>query len=398
MGISLDDYEELTNDELSKVKVDPSAGSHIYLASPHMSSEDYELSYIHEAFDTNWIAPLGKNVNEFENTVADYLGAPAAVALSSGTAAIHLSLKAAGVKPGDVVLCQSLTFSASANPILYEGATPVFVGSDETWNMNPVALEDAFKKYPNTKAVVCVHLYGCMAKIDQIAEVCRAHGAALIEDAAEALGSSFRGKKAGTFGDYGVISFNGNKIITTSGGGMAICNTKDAQERAAKIRFWATQSKEPVLHYQHREVGYNYRMSNVLAGIGRGQMKVLEDRVQQKNRIFDLYSRAFASTPAISMMSALPETRPNRWLTAITFDGSIQPADVIVELRRQNIDSRPIWKPLHLQPIFNGCDYVGSDSCVDVFCNGMCLPSDSKMTDEDVEHVAKIVLGTVKSI
>lgn len=397
MGISLANYKELPNNELSKMKVDPAAGSHIYLASPHMSREGYELSYIHEAFDTNWIAPLGKNVDEFENTMADYLGARAAVALSSGTASIHLSLKAAGVKPGDVVLCQSLTFSASANPILYEGATPVFIGSDETWNMDPTALEDAFEKYPNAKAVICVHLYGCMAKIDQIAEICRTHGAALIEDAAEALGSSFHDKKAGTFGDYGVISFNGNKIITTSGGGMAICNTKDAKERAAKIRFWATQSKEPVLHYQHKEVGYNYRMSNVLAGIGRGQMRVLEDRVQQKNHIFDLYAKAFASTSAITLMPALPDSRPNRWLTAITFDGSIQPADVIVALRRQNIDSRPIWKPLHLQPVFDGCDYFGSNSCVGVFCNGMCLPSDSKMTDEDVERTAEIVLEACES-
>ena len=246
----------------------------IYLSSPHMSDEGYEKAYIQEAFDTNWIAPLGKNVDEFEKELAAKVGIKAAAALSSGTAAIHMALKAAGVGEGDIVLCQDLTFSASANPIIYQNATPVFIDSDyETWNMDPKKLEEAFEKYPNAKAVVVVHLYGLAANLDEIISLCKKHHAMLIEDAAESLGTLYKGKYTGTFGDYGIYSFNGNKIITTSGGGMLVSNN---EERIAKVRFWATQARDPARHYQHSELGYNYRMSNVVAGIGRGQLKVLD--------------------------------------------------------------------------------------------------------------------------
>ena len=252
--------------------------AHIYLASPHMSEEGYEQKYVKEAFDTNWIAPLGKNVNEFEKELASYVGAKDGAALCTGSAAIHLALKAAGVKEGDIVFCQDLTFSATVNPVIYEKAVPVFIDSDyETWNMSAEALERAFEKYPDVKAVMPVHLYGLPANMDRIMEICKKHGVPVIEDAAESLGSYYHGQHTGTFGDYGIFSFNGNKIITTSGGGMLVCNLEEekAKERTAKVRFWATQAREPARHYEHKEIGYNYRMSNIVAGIGRGQLKVL---------------------------------------------------------------------------------------------------------------------------
>ena len=248
--------------------------AHIYLASPHMSEEGYEQKYVKEAFDTNWIAPLGKNVNEFEKELASYVGAKDGAALCTGSAAIHLALKAAGVKEGDIVFCQDLTFSATVNPVIYEKAVPVFIDSDyETWNMSAEALERAFEKYPDVKAVMPVHLYGLPANMDRIMEICKKHGVPVIEDAAESLGSYYHGQHTGTFGDYGIFSFNGNKIITTSGGGMLVCNLEEekAKERTAKVRFWATQAREPARHYEHKEIGYNYRMSNIVAGIGRGQ-------------------------------------------------------------------------------------------------------------------------------
>ena len=252
----------------------------IYLASPHMSDEGYEMQYVQEAFDTNWIAPLGKNVNEFENEFAGRLGVKSAAALSSGTAALHLALKAAGVGKDDIVFCQSLTFSASANPIIYQNATPVFIDSNfKTWNMNPESLEQAFLKY-HPKAVIVVHLYGLAADMDRIVEICKQHNVTLIEDAAESLGTLYKGKPTGTFGDYGIFSFNGNKIITTSGGGMLVSNS---EERIDKVRFWATQARDPARYYQHSELGYNYRMSNVVAGIGRGQLKVLDQRIKKKS-------------------------------------------------------------------------------------------------------------------
>jgi len=256
--------------------------AHIYLASPHMSEEGYEQQYVKEAFDTNWIAPLGKNVNEFEKEIAAYVGAKDAAALSAGSAALHLALKAAGVKAGDIVFCQDLTFSATANPIAYEKAIPVFIDSDyETWNMSPEALERAFEKYPDVKAVMPVHLYGLPANMDRIMEICKKHGVPVIEDAAESLGTLYHGQYTGTFGDYGAFSFNGNKIITTSGGGMLVCNLPEeqAKKRIAKVRFWATQAREKARHYEHKEIGYNYRMSNIVAGIGRGQIRELSRSV-----------------------------------------------------------------------------------------------------------------------
>lgn len=259
-------------------------GKRIYLSSPHMSDEGYEMQYIQEAFDTNWIAPLGKNVDEFEKELAAKVGIGHAAALASGTAAIHMALKAASVGEGDIVFCQDLTFAASANPIIYQNATPVFIDSNlETWNMDPDALEEAFEKYPNAKAVIVVHLYGLAADMDKIVELCKKHNAILIEDAAESLGTTYKGKHTGTIGDYGIYSFNGNKIITTSGGGMLVSND---EERIAKVRFWATQARDPAPHYQHSELGYNYRMSNIVAGIGRGQLKVLDQRVAKKKYIF----------------------------------------------------------------------------------------------------------------
>lgn len=270
----------------------------IYLASPHMSKEGYEQKYVKEAFDTNWIAPLGENVNKFEEELANYVGAKHAAALSAGTAAIHMAFKALDVKKGDIVFCSDLTFSATANPIIYQNATPVFIDSEkETWNMDPKALEKAFEKYPNPKAVIVVHLYGIPAKIDEIKEICDKHNVPLVEDAAESLGATYKGKQTGTFGKYGIYSFNGNKIITTSGGGMLV---SDDEERIAKVRFWSTQAREKARHYEHKEIGYNYRMSNIVAGIGRGQLKVLQDRVQQKRHIFNTYKKGLADIEEIS--------------------------------------------------------------------------------------------------
>jgi len=272
----------------------------IWLSSPHMSDEGYEMEYIKEAFDTNWIAPLGPNVNEFEKEFAHRVGIKHAAALTTGTAAIHMALKALDVKHGDIVFCQSLTFSATANPIIYQNATPVFIDSDyETWNMDPKMLEKAFEKYPNPKAVIVVHLYGLSANLDKIIEICHRHNVPLIEDAAESLGTSYKGKATGTFGEYGIFSFNGNKIITTSGGGMLVSND---EEMIKKTRFWSTQSRENARHYQHSEVGYNYRMSNVIAGIGRGQLKVLQDRIDKKRYIFNFYKNELSNLDGLTFM------------------------------------------------------------------------------------------------
>lgn len=366
----------------------------IYLSSPHMSDEGYEMEYIKEAFDSNWIAPLGTNVNEFEKELAAYVGIKGAAALSSGTAAIHLALKAAGVAEGDIVFCQSLTFSATANPILYEKATPVFIDSDhETWNMCPKALEEAFKKYPKVKAVIVVHLYGLSADMDKILELCKAHNVALIEDAAESLGTTYKGRQTGSFGDYGIVSFNGNKIITTSGGGMLLSND---QERIAKARFWATQARDQARHYQHSEIGYNYRMSNVVAGIGRGQLKVLDQRVAKKRYIFDYYKRELAGLEGLEFMPINDWNVPNCWLSCMTLTGKVKPLDIMLALEEENIESRPIWKPMHLQPVFEKYDYVGTDVAENLFNKGVCLPSDSKMTDEDLDRVCKIIKGLWK--
>lgn len=368
----------------------------IYLSSPHMGGS--EQKYVQQAFDTNWIAPLGENVNLFEKEIAEYVGISSAAALSSGTASIHLALKAADVGRGDIVFCSSLTFSASANPILYEQAIPVFIDSEaDSWNMDPAALEKAFCDFPHPKAVIAVDLYGQSADMKPIRELCRKYGAVLIEDAAEALGTVYHGKKCGTWGDFGIFSFNGNKIITTSGGGMLV---SENAEKIQKARFWATQSREAARHYQHEEIGYNYRMSNVVAGIGRGQLEVLDERVRQKTAIFMRYREAFSDIAELSMMPVRDYGVPNFWLSCILFDAGsrVKPIDVLLALEKENIESRPIWKPMHLQPVFAKYDFVtvqkpGADVAADIFGRGLCLPSDTKMTEEDQAKVIEIVRG-----
>lgn len=362
----------------------------IYLSSPHMSDEGYEMEYIKEAFDTNWIAPLGKNVNEFENEAAAYVGAKSAAALVSGTAALHLALRASSVKEGDIVFCQDLTFSATANPIIYEKAVPVFIDSDEkTWNMDPDRLEEAFQKYPATKAVLVVHLYGFSADMDRITSICKKHGAVLIEDAAESLGGRYKGQHTGTFGDYGILSFNGNKIITTSGGGMLISND---EERIAKVRFWATQSRDKARHYQHSELGFNYRMSNVVAGIGRGQLRVLDQRVAKKKYIYEYYKEAFKDIDEITMMPVNDWDAPNYWLSCMTLEGKVKPIDIMEALEKKNIESRPIWKPMHMQPFFDEYDFIGDEEVSKrIFETGVCLPSDTKISDEQLNDIIMII-------
>lgn len=370
----------------------------IFLSSPHMSDEGYEQQYIQEAFETNWIAPLGKNVDCFESEFCEMIGLRAAAALCSGTAALHLALKLAGARPGEKVFCQSLTFSATANAIVYTGAEPVFIDSEyDTWNMSPGALERAFGKYPDCKVVVLVHLYGIAANIAELKRVCEKYGAVLIEDAAESLGTTVEDGPTGSIGEYGVYSFNGNKIITTSGGGMLVCNREDALSKIAKARFWATQSKEPVRHYEHRELGFNYRMSNISAGIGRGQLRVLPQRIEKKREIFLRYQTAFKDITDIEMMPINSDNQfCNCWLSALTMkkDCPIRPLDVILALEEENIEARNVWKPMHLQPYFSDCDYIDNDGVVeDLFNRGLCLPSDTKMTEEEQEKVCEVVKG-----
>ncbi len=366
----------------------------IFLASPHMSEEGYEKEYIKEAFDTNWIAPLGENVNKFEEELANYVGAKCGAALSAGTAAIHMALKALDVKEGDIVFCSSLTFSATANPIIYQNATPVFIDCDrETWNMDPEALKKAFEKYPNPKAVVIVHLYGTPAKMDEIMAICNEHNVPLVEDAAESLGATYKGKQTGTFGKYGIFSFNGNKIITTSGGGMLV---SDDEERIQKVRFWATQSRDKARYYQHSEIGYNYRMSNIVAGIGRGQLKVLNDRLAKKKEIYETYKDAFKDIPEIEMKPVPVDTKSNYWLsTMLLKEGSkVTPLNVMEALDKENIESRPIWKPMHMQPVFEKYDFIKVEDkpvSEDIFARGVCLPSDTKMTKEEQQEVIRII-------
>lgn len=368
----------------------------ILLASPHMSDEGYEQQFIKEAFDTNWIAPLGENVNKFEEEIANYVGVKTGAALSAGSAAIHLGLKALNVKQGDIVFCSSLTFSATCNPIIYQNVTPVFIDSEyETWNMDPLALEKAFEKYPNPKAVIVVHLYGTPAKMDEIIKICKKHNVPLIEDAAESLGSIYNGQQTGTFGEYGVFSFNGNKIITTSGGGMLVSNNEDGIK---KVRFWATQSKEPVRHYEHKEIGYNYRMSNICAGIGRGQLKVLDKRIEKKTEIYNKYKNELEKVKEIKMQPIPKNTKPNHWLSVMTIDkdSKVKPLNIMETLEKENIDSRPVWKPMHLQPVFKEYDFItakndGTSVSEDLFNRGVCLPSDTKMTEEEQERVIDII-------
>lgn len=362
----------------------------LWLSSPHMSDEGFEEKYVKEAFDTNWVAPLGPNVNNFEKELVEYVGSGHASALVSGTAALHLALKCVGVEVGDIVLTQSLTFAASANPIIYQNATPVFIDSErETWNMCPVALEKALIKYPSAKAVMVVHLYGMAAKLDEIVDLCKKYNVALIEDAAESLGTMYKGKQTGTFGDYGIYSFNGNKIITTSGGGMLVSNN---EERIAKSRFWATQSRDQARHYEHTELGFNYRMSNIVAGIGRGQLKVLDQRIKKKQDIYNLYKQNLSEVKEIELMPYNDFNDPNCWLSCITLKGNtVKPIDVIEALEIQNIEARPIWKPMHMQPYFEKYDFIGGRVAETIFKNGICLPSDTKMTDEDLNRIVKII-------
>ena len=373
----------------------------IYLASPHMSKEGYELEYVHDAFKKNWIAPLGENVNKFEEELATFVGAKYAAALSAGTAAIHMALKAVGVEEGDIVFCPSLTFSATINPAIYEKATPVFIDSDEnTWNMDPEALEKAFEKYPSPKAVMVVHMYGTPAKLDEIVAICKKHNVPLIEDAAESLGATYKGKQTGTFGEYGIFSFNGNKIITTSGGGMLV---SDNEERIAKVRFWATQAREKARHYEHKEIGYNYRMSNICAGIGRGQLKVLPERIAQKKKIYENYKNGFAEIKDIEMKPIPEDTVPNHWLSVITIkkDSKVTPLQIMETLEKENIETRPVWKPMHMQPVFKGCDFIKivEDKPIseDFFERGVCLPSDTKMTEEQQDRVIELIKSCFKN-
>jgi len=365
----------------------------IFLSSPHMSDEGFEIKFIKEAFDSNWIAPLGENVDKFEKELATMVGIKAAAALNTGTAAIHMALKLAGVGEGDIVFCQSLTFSASANPIIYQKAIPVFIDSDyETWNMSPKALEEGFEKYARIgktpKAVIVVHLYGLSADMDKIVELCKKYNVILIEDAAESLGTLYKGKYTGTIGSYGIFSFNGNKIITTSGGGMLV---SEREESIRKVKFWATQSRDIARYYQHSELGFNYRLSNVLAGIGRGQLKVLKQRVDQKKYIFEFYKRELEEFDDVTMMPINEWNEPNYWLTCISLSGRVRPSDIIIALEKENIEARPIWKPMHIQPFFEGCDFIGEGVAENLFENGVCLPSDTKMTDNDLNRIVTIM-------
>lgn len=363
----------------------------IWLSSPHMSGE--EQKYIQEAFKTNWIAPLGTNVDGFEQDLCDFTGSKHAAALSSGTAAIHLALKLCNVGIDDYVICQSFTFVATANAIVYEKAIPIFVDSEtETWGMDPKLLEKAIlhcislEKKP--KAIIPVHLYGMPVKMEEIMEIARKYNIPVIEDAAEALGSTIHGKQCGTFGDYGVVSFNGNKIITTSGGGMLLSNDKVAIEKA---RFLATQSRDNAPYYAHSELGYNYRLSNVLAGIGRGQMEVIADRVNQRRSNFDFYQSELKNIPGISFLHEQNFCESNRWLTIILIDpkltGGVTCEDIRLSLLTDNIESRPLWKPMHMQPLYDKNPYFGHGVAMKLFKTGLCLPSGSNLTTEELHRV-----------
>lgn len=366
----------------------------IYLSSPHMGPD--ELGLVQETFASNWIAPLGPHVDAFEKEFAARTGTTHAAALSSGTAALHLAMRWLNLQPGDEVICSTLTFSASVNPVLYERATPVFVDSDaRTWNMDPSRLAEAVEarimRGKKPKAVVLVHLYGQSADIDPIARICVEHEIPLIEDAAEALGASYKGRAPGSFGLCGVHSFNGNKIITTSGGGMLVSND---EKLIAKARFWATQARDPSPHYQHSEVGFNYRMSNVLAAIGRGQLRVLEARVEARRRNCAFYEQAFADLPGVAFMPEADYGRCTRWLTCITIDPELAGTDreqVRLALAEQNIEARPVWKPMHLQPIFAGTRCYGGAVSERLFRDGLCLPSGSNLTTADMERVVDSV-------
>lgn len=368
----------------------------IWLSSPHMGGN--ELKYINEAFEANWVAPLGPNVNGFEVDLESFLVADVKVAaLSAGTAALHLALIECGVGYGDEVICQTMTFSASANPIAYLGATPVFVDSEfDTWNLCPVALKvainDRIKKGKKPKAIIVVHLYGMPAKMDEILSIAQEFDIPVIEDAAEALGSKYKGKACGVFGRFGILSFNGNKIITTSGGGALVCHSQEDKDKAV---FLATQARDNAPHYQHSHIGYNYRMSNITAGIGRGQMEVLANRVEARRAMHDFYTNLFDKIEGVSVFNE-PDGNyySNHWLSAIVINPAITGKtreDLRLTFLADNIESRPLWKPMHLQPVFKDSPYYGGKVSEELFDNGLCLPSGSNLTSEDKERIAKVI-------
>ncbi|MCD8439258.1 DegT/DnrJ/EryC1/StrS family aminotransferase [Tenacibaculum finnmarkense] len=373
----------------------------IWLSSPHMGGS--EQKYVQEAFDTNWIAPLGPNVNGFEKDLENYIGENSSVAcLVSGTSAIHLALILSEVGLNDDVICQSMTFSASANPIKYQGANPVFIDSEkDTWNMCPIALEEAIEKGiskgKKPKAIIVVHLYGMPAKMDEIVAISKKYGISLIEDAAEALGATYKGQKCGTFGDYGILSFNGNKIITTSGGGALVCKSEKEKQKAI---FLATQARDDAPHYQHSEVGYNYRMSNVVAGIGRGQMEVLDKHIGYRRANNEFYQELFKDVAGITVFKeATQDFYSNHWLSAIVVDQTItgfSREDLRLSLLEDNIESRPLWKPMHLQPVFENTDYYGTDVSEKLFTDGLCLPSGSNLTADDRTRIKESVAKLLK--
>ena len=368
----------------------------IWLSSPTMHGP--ELEYIKDAYEKNWMSTVGENINEVERLACETVGCKYAVALATGTSALHLAVKLAGVKPGEKVFCSDMTFSATVNPVVYEGGVPVFIDTEyDTWNMDPVALEKAFELYPEVRVVVMAHLYGTPGKIDELRAVCERHGAMIIEDAAESLSSTFRGKMTGTFGDYGIFSFNGNKIITTSGGGMLVSRDGEAIEKA---RFLSTQARDKARHYQHSQIGFNYRMSNVVAGIGRGQLLHLEEHKKKKQEIYRQYKEAFADIPAIAMNPLNPDGDANNWLSCMTIapESGVTPNMAMDALEAENIESRPIWKPMHLQPVFADADFItlqeNGSVGEHIFEKGFCLPSDIKNTPEDME----LIINTIRNL
>lgn len=370
----------------------------IFLSPPYIKGN--EQKYVKEAFDTNWIAPLGPNVTCFENEMSSYIGTPYSVALSAGTAGIHLALKYLGVDKGDIAFCSDFTFSASCNPIVYQGATPVFIDSEpNTWNMSPVALRKAFEwakennKMP--KAVVVVDLYGQSADWDNLLPICNEYNVPVLEDAAEAVGSTYMNKKCGSFGDLGVISFNGNKIITTSGGGMVLCNSLKEKE---KLTFWATQSREKELYYQHKEIGYNYRLSNVCAAIGRGQLEVLPKKLEKRRQIHNIYEQNFLNT-SVNLMPTFDKGKPNYWLNVITLgkDSSVKPTDIVSRMNDLKIETRPAWKPMHMQPYYEDCmcftHNENESFCEKIFCKAVCLPSGDALTVEQQNKITEYIIN-----
>jgi len=371
----------------------------IYLSPPHLSG--LEEAFLKEALDSGWIAPLGPQVEAFEREFAEAVGVPHALAVSSGTAAIHLALLAAGVEPEDEVVVSTLTFAASAFPVLYIGARPIFVDSERrSWNMDPHLLAEFLERWAKVgrlpKAVILVHLYGQSADIDPIQELCEAYGVALIEDAAEALGSTYKGRSPGTLGVAGIYSFNGNKIITTSGGGMLVSSDAELIAHARKL---ATQAREPVPWYEHAEVGYNYRLSNLLAAVGRAQLRTLEDRVQARRRIFERYVAGLSDLPGLTFQPEAPWGRHTRWLTVVTLDPEAfgrTPEEVRRALEEQGIETRPVWKPMHLQPVFREAETVGGEVAEELFARGLCLPSGSSLSLEDQDRVIEAIRALVR--